>query len=637
MMTASNKVPPKVDWEKNKILIIDDQRSASLMLKSLLTPLGIKHIDIADTYDEAVRACRKTHYSVLITDYHLNQALNGSELICLLRSKRLLSSACGIMMISGDHSTEVILSTLSVQPDCFLTKPITNTTLKQKLTQTLTDCVIRQPVYQALEVHQPQRAIELCKQQLTQFGHNQKLSDLLLDLLVEEQAWQQLKPILAFLNAKHPSHKVTIIEAKLMHHDGYLEQAIQHLEALIERAPLCVEALDTLVQYQQFNHQAFDALNTAQRAFHLTPSASHRALIVAQQAADLNKSDELLSAGRVLANHLPIIDISWIVRFAEFNAIFEQLYFSPRTNQSRRQLLQELKGIQQRAFSRLLPAQQPFLTTYGHIVRARFYLSENKPLKAKRRALIGLSHYFDRVTKLPSVILVELLPILIHLGEVLLISEVHQTLSLRDRFDGHSLQRIYSLRSNAEAASSIKNLALQLSEAKALIVNQPIDAMRLYNQILNRYPYSSDANLGYLDAYSRQVTHLNVPEELQLDQPTQSYSRQRRQAISVMPLPADYEAWRSRIFNQLDNPSPHFNEPPAATPSFLAIDLTPAYVDSAENHYSDERYSQDSSSQESASQNSCVENSYSENRAADNDSNSSRPDVIELAPTNHIQ
>ncbi|MGF1691129.1 response regulator [Photobacterium kagoshimensis] len=567
MMTASYNTPPKLDWAKNKVLIIDDQRSASTMLKSLLTPLGIKHIDIADTYDEAVRACRKTHYNVLITDYHLNQALNGSELISLLRSKHLLSSACGIMMISGDHSTEVILSTLSVQPDCFLTKPITNITLKQKITQTLIDCEIRQPVYQALEAHQPQRAIELCKKQLTQFGHNQKLSDLLLDLMVEEQAWQQIKPILTFLNAKHPSHKVTIIEAKLMYHEGHLDQAILHLESLIERAPLCVEAFDTLVHYQQLNHRPFDALITAQRASQLTPSASHRALILAQQAADLNQPDDLLNAGRVLANHLPIIDISWIVRFAEFNAIFEQLYFSPRTNQSRRQLLQELKAIQQRAFGRLLPAQQPFLTAYGHIVRSRFYLSEGKPLKAKRRALIGLSHYFDKVTKLPSVILVELLPILMNLGEVLLISEVHETLSLRDRFDGHSLQRIDSLRSNTDAINSIKALALQLSDAKALIVTQPQQAMHLYEQILSRYPYSSDANLGYLDAYSRQ----SASPEQQL----KPYSRLRRQAISVMPLPADYEAWRSRIFNQLDDRPTQFSEPPATTPSLLSIDLSP--------------------------------------------------------------
>lgn len=589
MTTTNLNATPAIHWEKIKVLIVDDQRSASTLLKSLLTPLGIKHIDLADTYDEAVRACRKTHYNVLITDYHLNQALNGSELICLLRSKRLLSSACGIMMISGDHSTEVILSTLSVQPDCFLSKPITNTTLKQKLTQTLKDSEIRQPVYHALEMQQTKRAIELCKQQLTQFGHNQKLSDLLLDLLVEEQAWQQLQPILIFLTAKHPSHKVAVVEAKVMAHEGHLEQAIQHLEALIERTPLCIEAFDLLVQYQQVSHRPFDALVTAKRAFQLTPSASHRALIVAQQAADLNQPDELLNAGRVLANHLPIIDISWIVRFAEFNAIFEQLYFSPRTNQSRRQLRQELKGIQLRAFSRLLPAQQPFLTTYGHIVRARFYLSENKPLKAKRRALIGLSYYFEKITKLPSVILIELLPILINLGEVLLISEVHQTLSLRDQFDGHSLQRIDALRSNTESANSIKKLALQLSEAKALIVSHPQQAMRLYDQILIRYPYSSDANLGYLDAYSRQGSTpapqdqtlpqdqaLPQDQELPLEQQQiRPYSRLRRQAISVMPLPADYEAWRSRIFDQLDNTPMKFSEPPVNSPCLLSIELAP--------------------------------------------------------------
>ncbi|OAN13949.1 hypothetical protein A3K86_13055 [Photobacterium jeanii] len=567
MTKSGQKPPPKIHWDKIKILIVDDQRSASVLLKSLLTQMGIKHIDIADTYDEAVRACHKTHYNVIMADFHLNHVLNGCELICLLRSKKLISSECGIMMISGDHSAEVILATLSIEPDCFLTKPITNAALTQKITQTLTHCAIRQPVYQALEVNKPERALALCKQQLTEYGHSQKLSDLLLDLLVEQQAWQQLAPILKFLKAKHPSHKVTIVEAKHLAHQGQLSQAIQLVEGLVERSPLCLEGFDLLTHYQQLNHQMFDALTTAKRAFMLTPGASHRALTVAQLAADLGNSEELLNAGRTLATHLPIIDVNWIIRFAEFNAIFEQLYFSQHNRQARREMLQQLKGIQHRAFSRLLPAQQPFLTAYGHIVRARIYLAEDKPFKAKRRALIGISHYFEKIAKLPSVLLVELLPILIQLGELQLIAEVHHTLSIRDRFDGHSQQRMALLSTNTVAIKAIQTLAKQLAEAKSYISVAPQHAVSLYDAILVRYPYSSEANLGYLDALSR------LPTE------SKTYTRLRRLAISAMPLPADLALWRNQVLLQLDLHAPDFTEPPKTAVPLLNLGSLVTNVD----------------------------------------------------------
>ncbi|MFP3345048.1 hypothetical protein R0J87_21450, partial [Halomonas sp. SIMBA_159] len=86
-----------------------------------------------------------------------------------------------------------------------------------------------------------------------------------------------------------------------------------------------------------------------------------------------------------------------IICLAEFSASFEQLYFSLDDQRARRQLHQTLNQIAQRAHHRLLPAQRPFLYCFKQLLSARLLLAQGKTLKAKRRLLLGLSGYFERL------------------------------------------------------------------------------------------------------------------------------------------------------------------------------------------------------------------------------------------------
>ncbi|PSW04095.1 hypothetical protein C9I89_15680 [Photobacterium lipolyticum] len=533
-----------IEWTKLKVLIVDDQKSASTLLKSLLGNLNIHLINIANTYEEAIRYCMSNHYQLLLIDFHLDHALNGSELATLLRKKKLLAPDCGIIMISGDHSIEVILTTMTIEPDCFITKPITMAGLAKKITQVCVDCAQRQSIYQAMACHDIPQAIQLCKQLLRQNGHNHKIEALLLDLLIEQGDWEQAKRFTQLLHSQNPTHKITITEAQIAHHDGNIAQAIAILEQLIVSAPLCVEAYDRLSNYQQENKQYYDALETAERALKFTPSVSHRALQVAQLAADLGKTDHLIESGKTLATHLPIIDVNWIICFAEFTAIFEQHFFAQTSSKIQRQLLQQLKAIHQRAYNRLLPKQQPFLTTFGHITLGRFSLAQQQSLKAKRRLMVGLSSYFYTITKLPSVILAEALPPLIVLGETQIIAEIDNVLKLRDRFDGHSQNRLYALRQNTPLINGVQALVRELALANEDLNNgmqtrHTQNALLRYDDILIRYPYCSEAHLGRLQCL------------YQLNRLDEDNIKQSIQAVSIMPLPEKLELWRASLFEQL--------------------------------------------------------------------------------------
>ncbi|MGF1791683.1 response regulator [Photobacterium profundum] len=535
---------PTIDWSKLKILIVDDQRTAAVLLKSLLKNIGIhtSNIDMAFSYEEAIRYCQNNHYQLLLTDYHLNRALNGNELTTLLRQKKLLSSHCGILILSGDHSREVILTTLSIEPDSFLSKPISIVGLKRKLEEICNDCAQRKPIYTALENNDITLAISIAKQQLSEYGHHHKIEGLLLDLLIEQKDWEQVKRLTTLLITQNPTHKISLIDARVSHHEGDINTAIHKLQQLVTRSPLYVDAYDFLSLYQEENEQYHDALNSAKQALNYTPSVTHRVLQVAQLAANLNDSDNLIKAGKILASHLPIIDVSWVTRFAEFTAIFEQLYFAQTSQRLQRQLIQQLKGIHQLAIKRLLPIQQPFLTLYGQITLARFSLADDQPLKAKRRLMVGLSAHFDAITKLPSVILIEILPALFHLGEAQLIFDIYQVFKQRDRIDGHSQNRLAELKQNTTSINSIHALMIDLKEAKMRLEQEHIaDLVTLqhYNDIISRYPLCSEAHLGRLQSL------------YQLDLYDQDKIKESIKAINMMPLPSALEEWRNKIFQCL--------------------------------------------------------------------------------------
>ncbi|MGF1682719.1 response regulator [Photobacterium minamisatsumaniensis] len=528
-----------IELQPIKVLVVDDQRAAAALIKGVLQHIGLKDIDISLDHHNAIESCKKNCYDILFVDYHLDGALNGSELVNLLRRRKYITSHCGLIMISGDNSAEVILTSMAVEPDSFMTKPITTQTIKKKLLTTLNNCARRQPIYEAIESDGLDTAIELCCKQLQQYGYNHKLEGLLLDMMVTNGQWEQVERYTHILLKNNPSPKLSLIEVKVLHHQGKLQQAIKKLEQLIARSPLNIELYDYLATYQAEGKLYYEALETAEKALKLTPTISHRALKVAQLAASLERMEQLTNSGKTLASHLPIIDVEWIICFAEYTAIFEQAYYGHSSKSLKHELKTALKGIIRRAHSRVLPIQQPFLTSFSHIIQARLALANDQPLKAKRRILVGLSTYFNKITKLPSVMIADALPVLLHFGETQLISELNNALSLRDRFDGHSKIRLNEIKQNKPLLAGIKVLETKLSQANQLREGDTSTALNLYEQILHNYPLCSEAHLGRLDCLSRLCTDDTVKIKASL------------KAITSMPLPDGLEQWRKQLFEDM--------------------------------------------------------------------------------------
>ncbi|WP_318442150.1 response regulator [Photobacterium leiognathi] len=543
-MTSSFTEIEQEKWNNIKVLIVDDQLSCAQLVKSVLEKTAIKSIDIATCYQQAIQLCQNHRYDIVLFDFHLNQNINGGELLTLLRKKNIITSNCGVIFFSGDRSPEVISTTMGIDPDCFLTKPINVGTLKQRIRNVYHVCLQRKPIYDALDLNDTEQAIQLCRQLLREQGHNLHIEVLLLELLMEQKQWQQAEQLLTLFKQRSQHHKLALIEAQLLASQGHIPKAISQLKLLIKQVPLCVAAYDKLARLYQQNKQFESALSIAQQGLMLTPTIPHRALLVAQLAADMNEIEIFLQAGKTLSTHLPIIDNLWLVHFAEYTAIFEQIYTNQLSTQHSYRLQNEIKQIHQFATQRLQETQRYLLDAFANVVMARINYTDQQITKAKRRLFQGLKPFFGVMHQAPSIVMIDALPMLISFGETRLIGEIYQVLMTRSELDGHSQYRLSQLKEKQLIIENIRLLVSHLETAKINLSNDPKRAGALYKTILHDYPQCSEAILGYCDSLINQQDYQN-PELLE-------YTKQ----LTALPLPSPLAPWKKEIIEKQASTQP---------------------------------------------------------------------------------
>lgn len=507
-----------IDWQHVKVLIIDDQLSSALLIQNILHSIDLTTIDIATNCKNALQLCKTTAYDLILIDFHLDPQLSGSELLTVMRKKNCISSYCGIIFISGDRTPEVIVTSISMDADSFLSKPLNIGILKQRIVTVYQACLKRKPIYIALENKHISTAISLCRQLLQLHGHNIDIDIeiILLDLLIDQQDWIQAQQLLTLFSERSQHHKLILRKAQLMHKQGDDVAAIQQLQILIKQVPLFVEAYDELAVLLQQQHQSNAAKDIAYQALRLTPSISHRSLLTAQLAVKTNDPSLFMKTGKILVTHLPLIDNDWIIQFAQFTTLFEQLHSQQLSPQRQQQLIKQLTKLHQQARRRLTRHQKIILTAFRHITLARFAATNKHPLKAKRRLLHGLKYYFGQMSQAPMAIIVDALPLLIHFGETGLIQEAYQTIMTQNVLDDHCHHRLNQLQENKFIIENIRLLIEQLATAKATIDPDPQRAYCIYQTILRDYPYNTEAHLGRINSLlmMQQMHHPDINTSL---------------------------------------------------------------------------------------------------------------------------
>ncbi|MFA0016483.1 response regulator [Vibrio lentus] len=520
------------------ILIVDDSKTSAMLIRQQIHSLGTPHdnIHICSSYQEAVKCVSQCFYNVLIVDYHLEQRINGNELVYLLRKKNLLNYQTGIIVISGDSSQETVLTVLSSKVQHFIKKPIQTQMLAVKIINVRDD---QKSIAQAQKL--------IANEQVDLFEKADELSSIIdispsliviesniLDTLEEQQQWALLSLMLQRSTTPMHMSKVSSIASDFLQ-QGRFNEASQILENFLISNPLAHKALDKLAYIYDKLERPHDALRVAIRAFECTPSIQRRMLTAAKLSAKVHNTSTLISIGKAFAQNLSIMDISWLSGVICYSdCVLEQLQ-KQLPSSERKQLVSCMIHFFKIVNQKVTVSQRPFLICYKQLFSAYIYLMKNRPDEAHQCLFKAISPHYDLFDKLPTALMVKMIHLAEQFGEIWLSEYLLTLAATRDLIDKQTKNELMNLTSEKYRTDKVRGLKQKLQVAKEANNTNDPKSYTCYQVLLDEYPLCVEAQLGLMKA------------SILFNRETQYQSEQLDKLMSYNYLPTNWRLWLEDI------------------------------------------------------------------------------------------
>ena len=115
---SSTRTPPK--GGKRSAIIVDDNSSIRLLLKGVLSELGLNIVAQAANGEEAIRAAKTHQPNVLFLDVNM-PILSGLEALPRIRE---VSPETAVVMVTGDTSRELVQQAAGLGARGYIVKPV---------------------------------------------------------------------------------------------------------------------------------------------------------------------------------------------------------------------------------------------------------------------------------------------------------------------------------------------------------------------------------------------------------------------------------------------------------------------------------------------------------------------------------
>ena len=122
-----------IRYSSKSVLIIEDFAEFGRSLKSMVSTMGARHIDLVYNGEDAIQACKELKYDIILSDYNLGDSKDGQQILEELHYFKLMKSNTVFIMVTAENTTAMVMGALEFQPDCYLTKPFNGNTLKKPL------------------------------------------------------------------------------------------------------------------------------------------------------------------------------------------------------------------------------------------------------------------------------------------------------------------------------------------------------------------------------------------------------------------------------------------------------------------------------------------------------------------------
>lgn len=298
----------KLNFDSKKILVIEDQAIIRETIKHILYSLGARHIVEAGTGINGIVEMRRGQFDIVLCDYNLGDGKNGQQVLEEAKHFKLLPFSAVFIMITVEHSKNMVLSALDCKPDDYLIKPFNRLQLSTRIER----CIARKEylvsIEREIDIGNIYQAIQNCEKLLQQGNKKThlhilkiraELALIIRDFKAAKKVYQEI-----LQERDLPWAKLGLIVIIFL--EGNYEQAIESFKQFIEQFPMLLEAYDWLAKsYEALgnNEEALVALN---RAIDLSPQTilrQQRLAILAEKTDNLEIAKKAYKAAVNLGKH----------------------------------------------------------------------------------------------------------------------------------------------------------------------------------------------------------------------------------------------------------------------------------------------------------------------------------------------
>jgi CheY-like chemotaxis protein len=131
----------RMDLRALRLLIVDDNRNAAEIVKSILSSVGAQQIEMATTADRAFALLQSEQFDLIVVDQNLGKGDEGIELVRRIRTDaKSVNPYLSILMLTGYTEQRRVKAARDAGVTEFLSKPFTIVGLLRRM-----EALIHQP------------------------------------------------------------------------------------------------------------------------------------------------------------------------------------------------------------------------------------------------------------------------------------------------------------------------------------------------------------------------------------------------------------------------------------------------------------------------------------------------------------
>jgi len=115
------------------ILVVDDYVQVQRIICNLLREIGFNNTATAANGAAALKLLRRREFGLVISDWNM-EPMTGLQLLEEMRQDEKLHDL-PFMMVTAESKTEHVMRAREAGVDCYVLKPFTSMTLKEKMEQ----------------------------------------------------------------------------------------------------------------------------------------------------------------------------------------------------------------------------------------------------------------------------------------------------------------------------------------------------------------------------------------------------------------------------------------------------------------------------------------------------------------------